>query len=54
MISYTFKIHDAYGIFVVAISASCYADAYNELTARYGDHITIRSVICEEIECATS
>lgn len=49
MISYTFKIHDAYGIFIVAISANCYADAYNELIARYGDHITIRNVISEEV-----
>lgn len=62
MTSYTFKIHDRYGLFVVAISANCYADAYNELTSRYGDNITIRNVICEactdvalkEIECATS
>lgn len=49
MTSYTFTLHDCYGVFIVAISARCYADAYNEVVSRYGDAITIRSVFEEAL-----
>ncbi len=47
MISFTFTLHDRYGIFVVSIAAACYADAHEMIIDRYGS-VTIRNVYSDE------